>query len=177
MNRALVLIFGICLGVPVTCLAQTPSPTQAQAREFSDFICPRSQEIGQSGKNLTQMGAGLNRVEGLARNFSQGDDEHIISIASHDGLLAYVMTDEACDMPSIYSLMTSAADRQIVRQMMVLRLRELVKSFDQIIEGLNSNLPLLKSPAAVSEVGKLRDLLQVVRDRANKFTPRLLTEH
>jgi len=171
MNRALVLIFVICLGAPETCLAQAPAPTQAQAREFLDFACPRIQEIGQSGKNLVQMGAGINSRELLTGDRSQVVDERIISHASHNGLLAYVTGGGVCDMARLYSLMISAPDREFARGFLIVHSQQLVSQFDPQIQQINSELPLLRSPAAVSEVGKLRDLLQVIRDRANEFTP------
>jgi len=171
MNRALVLILVICLSAPVACLAQTPAPTQAQAREFVDFVCPRNQEIGQSGKNLMQMGAGINSRELLTGNVSQEVEERIISHASHNGLLAFTSGQGVCDMARLYSLMISAPDREFARGFLILHSQLLVKQFDSQIQQINSELPVLRSPAAVSEVGKLRDLLQVIRDRANEFTP------
>lgn len=165
------LIFVICLGSPLTCFAQVLTPTQAQAREFLDFVCPRIQEIGQSGKNLIQMGAGITSRQLQTGDRSQAMDETVISHASHNGVLAFVTGGAVCDLARIYSLMTSAPDREFARGFLIVRSQQLVSQFDTQIQQINSELPMLRSPAAVSEAGKLRDMLQLIRDRTNAFTP------
>jgi hypothetical protein len=160
-RRALVWVFGIFLGAPVACLAQAFAPTQRQAREFSDFVCAHIQEIGQSGRNLNQM----------TGNFSKTEDERTVAQASNDSMLAYTWGLWSCDISRLYSVMTSASDREYARGVLILQSQALVREFELQIKWINSELPALRSPAAVSEVGKLRDLLQIIRDRANEFAP------
>jgi hypothetical protein len=125
---------------------------QGQAGKLAEFLGRTDQEASTAATNLVQMGPGLMPPE-----------SDVIEAIHGSTVAASAYLDKLNQVTFIYSIMRDKVDRDLVRQLMLLQAKHTVRGCDLAIEQINRRLGMLRSPAAIAEAQKVRDLLQKAR--------------
>ncbi|MGH8738195.1 MAG: hypothetical protein ACREVC_12630 [Burkholderiales bacterium] len=172
MNRARALIFFACLCAPAASMAQTAAaPTQAQARELSNYLKSRAADLNRTSGHLTAMfqaSANSATPDTVQQRYS---DTLWIGMVLETSHVALKSIDDLVLSALLYSVMKCEFDRRVAR----LTLLEQVKEYIDYVDGpgadMDGEIVGLSVPAESLESMKLRDTIQEIRDRLSKFAP------
>ena len=156
MLRSIVIAVALALALAVPAHAQT----QDKAAKLSDFLDKTGQELNTSETNLAQMGMGM----------QSPDIDVILMIHSYSDEAGWY-ADKLSMVVFIYAVMLDKRDQATVKKMMVTQAKQSVRGSDRSIENINKLLDKLRSPAAIAEAQKARDLVQKIRDEIQRAFP------
>lgn len=156
MLRSIVIAVALALALAVPAHAQT----QDQAAKLSDFLDKAEQELNTSGINLAQMAMGIQSPEADALLMINSSSSEAVWYADKLSMVVF-----------IYSVMLDKRDQATVKKMMVTQAKQSVRGSDTSIEQINKVLGKLRSPAAIAEAQKARDLVQKIRDEIQRAFP------
>ncbi len=156
MLRSIIASVVVSLALVTSAHAQT----QDQASKLSDYLGRTGQELDTAGMNLLHMATGMqspemdhiSMIEGASRNCS-----------------SYI--DKLGEVTFIYSILLDKRDQAAVKKRVVLFAKQSVRSCEVSIEQFNRALGKLRSPAALAEAQKTRDLMQKIRDEIQRTVP------
>lgn len=152
----LITIFSLSVTFTLPVAAQT----QKQAESFSLFLQTQTENLGQASSNLLSMQGGLNGDE-----LSAADSAYI---AATNVQHYFDMLNLAV---SIYILMVDSRDQATVKKYLILLSSQSAKAADLSLQSINRQLVRLSSPAVVSEVQKIRDLIIKIKDETRRVVP------
>lgn len=139
--------------------------TVAQAAKLGEFLDLTNSELNATTTNLLQMAHGIEsqRVESVESINVLGIFDAADNAARYFDKLEIVV--------AIYSLMVDSRDQAKVKKIGMLLSKQSVVASDNAISRINRNLINLRSPAAIAEAQKTRDLIQKIRDEIQRVFP------
>ena len=156
MPRLIIVAITLSLVLTVPAHAQTLE----QASKLVDFLDRTGSELAQSNTNLLQM------TEGMQSPESERAMMIFDSVTNTECYFGELLT-----VATIYSLMVDNRDRATVKKMLGLLAKQSVKAANVTISTSNRELAKMRSPSAVAEAQKARDLVQKIRDEIQRTFP------
>lgn len=156
MRRSLIGGIALLLAFAASAHAQT----KAQADKLSDYLYKAAEDISQVTINLIEMERGM----------QPPDDFHTSSVyeVAKNAQGSY---DKLHIVVTIYSMMKDSRDQATVKKYIQPLAKHAIAASNSAISTANRSLGGLKSPAAIAEVQKVRDILQRVRDEIQRSVP------
>lgn len=154
LSKLLILLSGLALSVPAQAL------TLEQATKLVSFLNSTTTELAQAKTNLLQMSSGMPLGESIQI------DTIYDSITTTDCYFQKLNI-----VTNIYSLMQDSRDQAISKNYINLIAKHTVTSANTTINVLNRQLATIRSPAAIAEAQKIRDLVQKIRDEIQRTVP------
>jgi hypothetical protein len=155
MLRFIVTAFAM-LALAIPAQAQTV----AAGAKLASFLETVGKELAQGNSNLLDMSAGMQDAE-------YSSTKRVYDAAT-DALLGY---DQLLLVVNIYTLMQDSRDKAIVKKFVGLAASSAVRRSDTALKFVNRELVRIRSPAAIGEVQKVRDLIQKIRDEIQRTVP------
>ncbi len=134
--------------------------TQAQAAKLSDFLDKTGRELNTSGSNLIQIATGI-----------QSPEMDVLLMIHSSSSEAAWYADKLSQVTFIYSIMIDKRDQVLVKKIMAAQAKQSLRGSDTSIEQVNKALGKLRSPGALAEAQKARDLIQKIRDEIQRTIP------
>lgn len=156
MSRSILIIAALLVTFALPVTAQTIK----QADGLVSFLQTHTVDLGQASSNFISMQAGLKENESISANMVY---DAVTNVQNYFDTLYLVV--------SIYVQMADSRDQATVRKYLALLSNQSVKSADKGLQVINRELARLSSPAAISEVQKMRDLIIKIREEINRTVP------
>lgn len=156
MLRSIVTVIILLLAIPM----QTHAQTVGQAVKFDSFLDGATRDLAQVKTNLLDMSGGMPVEESIHMDtidFSIRDTECIL--------------DKLSIVGKIYSVINDKRERGKVKQFYVSIGKHAVRASNRTVANLNRELSKVRSPAAIAEVQKARDLILRIRDEIQETVP------
>lgn len=137
------------------CVTNTSiSQTVSQAYKINEALAKDSAAQNELSINLLEMSMGANEKDAFVANAAS--DCSTNTYMSVDLLNAYV---------GLYPLMLDARDQETIKRYIPIYSRQATKAIERCTTLINKLLPSAKSPAIISEIQKVRNLM--VKTKAN----------
>jgi hypothetical protein len=155
MLRFIVTAFAL-----LTLAIPAQAQTVAAGAKLESFLVTVGKELERGNSNLLDMSAGMQDAE-------QGSIMNVYD-ASISAQLGY---DQLLLVVRIYTLMQDSRDTAIVKKFVGSAAGDAVRRADTALKFVNRGLVRIRSPAAIGEVQKVRDLIQKIRDEIQRTVP------
>jgi hypothetical protein len=136
--------------------------SQADTARLSEVLDKQNEIMLSTQGNLIEMTSGLPEPEATRV-------DHITVYADS----VQYGTQHLIVLTSLHSKMRDTEDRDLVRGYVTLQARYLLKTTNNALHGLNTNLGRLRSPAAIADVQKLRETIQAIQTRVREAFPKI----
>jgi hypothetical protein len=144
------------------CLSNGNAQTQSESAQLSDFLQTMQKKLSQSQRALVDMAGGM---------AANSNEYYPVSKVYERLFLTNAYIGQLYTLAAIYSQMVASKDQAILKRFFIMQTTVSIRDMEGVISATNKDSSKLQSPAVVTEVQGVKELLRKTIDEIERVVP------